>query len=75
MELSQAIELFLKFKSKELSERTLKEYRNDLELFKKIVGNKDVEFIKTADIMIRLAPTLLLCVCDAKVQSSIENCF
>lgn len=52
MELSQAIELFLKFKSKELSERTLKEYRNDLELFKKIVGDKDVEFIKTADIMI-----------------------
>ena len=52
MELKQAIDLFLKFKSKELSKRTLKEYKNDLELFRRTAGDKDVEFIRTADIMI-----------------------
>ncbi len=52
MKLSQAMELFLRFKSKELAKRTLSEYRNDLELFKKIVGDKEVSSIKTADLML-----------------------
>ncbi len=52
MKLSQAIELFLRFKSKELAKRTLSEYKKDLELFKKIVGDKEVSSIKTADLML-----------------------
>jgi integrase/recombinase XerD len=52
MKLSQAIELFLRFKSKELAQRTLKEYRSDLELFKRVVGDREVESIKTADLML-----------------------
>ncbi|WP_456457187.1 tyrosine-type recombinase/integrase [Thermovibrio sp.] len=52
MKLSQAIELFLRFKSKELASRTLNEYKNDLELFRRTVGDKDVSSIKTADLML-----------------------
>ncbi len=52
MLLSEAIELFLRFKEKEFAPRTLKEYRSDLNLFLKQVGNKEVESIRTADIMI-----------------------
>ncbi|WP_456395288.1 tyrosine-type recombinase/integrase [Desulfurobacterium sp.] len=52
MRFSQAVELFLNFKSKELAERTIKEYRKDLSLFKEMVGDKPVEDIKTSDIMI-----------------------
>ncbi|WP_297444441.1 tyrosine-type recombinase/integrase [Desulfurobacterium sp.] len=52
MRFSQAVELFLNFKSKELAERTIKEYRKDLSLFKELIGDKDVEEIKTSDIMI-----------------------
>jgi len=52
MTLSKAAELFLNFKSKELSERTIEEYRKDITKFIETVGDKEVEFIKTADIMI-----------------------
>ncbi|WP_457567584.1 tyrosine-type recombinase/integrase [Desulfurobacterium sp.] len=52
MKFSRAVELFLNFKSKELAERTIKEYRKDLLLFKEMVGDKEVEEIKTADVMI-----------------------
>ena len=52
MLLSKAVELFLNFKSKELSERTIKEYKKDLSLFINLIGDKDVELAKTADIMI-----------------------
>ncbi len=52
MKLSEAVELFLRFKEKELAPRTLKEYRSDLNLFLRQIGDKDVENIKTADIMI-----------------------
>lgn len=52
MKLSQAIELFLKFKTKELAPRTIKEYRNDLNMFIKTVGDKNINEIRTADIMI-----------------------
>jgi len=50
--LSQAKELFLKFKERELSPRTVKEYERDLELFIKLVGDKPVSEVKTADLML-----------------------
>jgi len=46
------MELFLNFKEKELSPRTVKEYRSDIELFIKRVGNKPVEEVKTADLIL-----------------------
>ncbi|SMP03863.1 integrase/recombinase XerD [Desulfurobacterium pacificum] len=52
MKLSQAIELFLKFKSKELAHRTIKEYKSDLNKFRELIGDKNVSEIRTADIMI-----------------------
>ena len=52
MTLSQAVELYLNFKEKELSPRTVKEYRNDLNLFIKTVGDKPVSAVKTADLML-----------------------
>jgi len=52
MKLSEAIEVFLRFKSKELSFRTLKEYRSDLEMFKRVVGDKKVKSIRYSDIML-----------------------
>ncbi|WP_456342324.1 tyrosine-type recombinase/integrase [Thermovibrio sp.] len=52
MELEKAVELFLKFKERELSPRTIKEYASDLNLFIKTVGNKPVESVKTADVML-----------------------
>jgi len=52
VKLSEAVELFLNFKEKELSPRTVKEYRNDLNLFIKTVGDKDVSAVKTADLML-----------------------
>ncbi len=52
MLLSKAIEVFTKFKEKELSARTLEEYKSDLKLFLKVVGDREVELIRTADIML-----------------------
>ncbi len=52
MKLSEAIDLFINFKSKELSPRTLKEYRNDLELFLRQIGDIPVGSIKTAHLMV-----------------------
>lgn len=52
MKLSEAIDLFINFKSKELSPRTLKEYKNDLYLFMRQVGNVPVGNIKTAHLMV-----------------------
>jgi integrase/recombinase XerD len=50
--LSQAKELFLRFKERELSPRTVREYEKDLELFIKLVGDKPVSEVKTADLML-----------------------
>ena len=52
MNLSKAAELFLNFKERELSPRTVKEYRNDINLFIKTVGDKPVSEVKTADLML-----------------------
>jgi len=52
LELKQAIELFLNFKERELSPRTVKEYESDLNYFMRVVGNKPVENIKTSDVML-----------------------
>ncbi len=52
MKIKEAIELFINFKSRELSPRTLKEYRNDLNLFAKSVGDIPVESVKTAHLMV-----------------------
>ncbi len=52
MKLSEAVELFINFKSKELSPRTLKEYRNDLKLLQKQIGDIPVENIKTAHLIV-----------------------
>ena len=52
MKLSEAIDLFINFKSKELSPRTLKEYKNDLSLFLRQVGNVPVKSVKTAHLMV-----------------------
>lgn len=52
MKLSEAVELFINFKSKELSPRTLKEYRNDLKLLQKQIGDVPVDKIKTAHLMV-----------------------
>ncbi len=52
MDLERAIELFLNFKERELSPRTIKEYRSDLNYFLKVVGNKPVKDVKTADVML-----------------------
>lgn len=51
MELSKAVDMFINFKSKELSPRTVKEYRSDLERFIRVVGDKPVEEIKVSDIV------------------------
>jgi len=50
--LSKAAELFLNFKERELSPRTVKEYGNDINLFIKTVGDKPVSEVKTADLML-----------------------
>jgi integrase/recombinase XerD len=50
MTLEKAIDVFLNFKEKEFSKRTLEEYRKDLTLFLKVVGNKDIEEIKPSDV-------------------------
>ncbi len=52
MNLREAVELFLSFKEKELSPRTVKEYRNDLKMFIEKVGNKSVNDVKVADLMV-----------------------
>ena len=52
MKLSEAVEVFIRFKSKELSPRTIKEYRSDLELFIEKVGDKPLESVKTSDIVV-----------------------
>jgi len=52
VELSRCIDLFLKFKSKELAKRTLHEYEKDLNLFLKFVGDRNVKEIRTADVML-----------------------
>ncbi|WP_457642871.1 tyrosine-type recombinase/integrase [Persephonella sp.] len=49
MKLSECIELFLSYIS-DKSEHTVKNYRTDLNQFKQIVGDKDVEKISKADI-------------------------
>ena len=52
MKLSQAVKLFLNFKERELSARTIREYGSDLNLFIKTVGDRPVHEIKTADVML-----------------------
>ncbi len=52
VKLSECIGMFLDFKERELSERTLSEYRSDLRLFLRFCGDKDIERVRTADVML-----------------------
>ncbi|WP_457681576.1 tyrosine-type recombinase/integrase [Thermovibrio sp.] len=52
MTLTKAVELFLKFKERELSPRTIKEYGSDLRLFIETVGDKPVSSVRTSDVML-----------------------